>query len=523
MMMAFSGRFRLFTELSLIVLMILTGSAYQPAQSATAPVEFVMLVNNQPNSIDPHIGSSNPDLEILRAAYETLVELDAATSKLLPLLATNWVSNDDATAFTFTLRRGVKFHDGGTLTAEAVKQAFERSLTINRGESYLIKVIDRIETPDARTVRFRLKAPTPEFVFNLTRIFIPSPKALKEKAVGGDLAQGWLAQNTAGSGPYKMTSWERGQRIILDKFDEYWRGWDGSRVSRYVLRLVPEPGTQRLIMERGEGDFADSITVDDAIQLKNSPRLDVVAKAGNPIYVLINPKGPLADRRVRRAIALAYDYDSLVNDIMKGFGVRMAGAIPDSMLGSNPNVTMDKLNLDEAKRLLAEAGHPNGGFTLRYVYFESWIFERDAGLVWQNNLKKLGIDMKVEGLPWATMIDQIVTPDRRPDLAMVAQFTPTPSPLPLLEPMYSAGSKHWSYLGYYNPRVEYLLAKAAKTVDQAEREKVYKELEMLLWQDQASIFAMQKPDIAVFRKGVKGFKYNWHWSLILNYYDISKE
>ncbi len=135
--------------------------AAAPAEEAPAPADqatFIMCVNNQPNNIDPHVGSSNPEQEIQTAAYETLVTYEPGTFDLKPLLATAWEYNDDYTQLTLTIREGVQFHDGSTLDAEAVKAGLERSMTIGQGESFFLDPTDRKH----RNTRFQYGGDQPE-------------------------------------------------------------------------------------------------------------------------------------------------------------------------------------------------------------------------------------------------------------------------------------------------------------------------------------------------------------------------
>jgi len=489
--------------------------------------EFLMLVNNQPRNIDPAKASSNPEFEIMRAAYEALLDFDVDTKKLVPTLASGWTSNPEKTQFTFTLRPGVKFHDGSTLTADGVKMAYERVLQINRGESYLIKDVARIDTPNATTVVFTLKNPQPEFPFAVTRIFVPSPKALADHRGEPNWGEAWFNENEAGSGPYRLTVWEREQRIVLERFSEYWRGWSGRHVDRFVLRVVAEPGTQRLIMERGEADFADSIVTEDAKKLEGNARLSVESYPGNPMYITINPaRPPLNDPRVRRAIALVFDYSAMLRHVMEGYALQLPGPVPASWWAVNSALPPLSKDIEAARKLLAEAGNPLPGRRFSYMYFEPWLFERNAALILLAGLQRLGLNysLEIEAAPWATFTQKVANPQTRPDFGMIAVYTPTPSPGPLLRPMYHSGSQgHWAYWGYRNPTFDALLDRAEQTLDDNQRARLYREAQKIVYDDQASIFVMQKPDIFVFRKGVKGLKYSVFWGLILSYYTMYKE
>lgn len=512
--------------LSVALAMGLVGSGCagkQPSQP-TAPVhEFVLLVNNQPKNIDPAKASSNPELEQMRACYEALVEVNPETKQVEPVLAKSWQSSEDKSEWTFELRPGVKFHDGSSLTAEGVKQAIERTIKIGAGESYLISgSVQSIEVLGPTTLRFKLKGPEPEFIYALSRIFIPSAEAIKAHDKG-DMAQEWFSQNEAGTGPYRLVSWEKEQQIVLEKFPEYWRGWEGKHIDRYVFRVVPEPGTQRLMMERGDGDFADSIVADDAKALESNPNLQVLACTGaNPMYIMLNPTGPLKDVRVRKAIALAFNYKAMIEDVMRGYAARLRGPVPEVLIGYNDQLPEVPYDPDEARKLLNEAGVKD--LKLTYMYFQPWLFEKSAGLMLQETLKDMGIQVEIEAQPWATFVEKVKNPATRPNMGMIAVYVPSPTAGPLMRTMFHSSSQgHWAYWGYSNPTVDQLLDKAKATVDDAERLAIYKQVQKILYDDYAALWVMNKPDIHVFKKSVKGYKYNPFYPLILNYYDLYEE
>ncbi len=512
---------------TVIVLVLAMGVALSGCSSKKATSvdqNFVQLANNQPKNIDPAKASSNPDLEIMRACYETLVEVNPTTNKAEPVLATDWQPSADMSEWTFHLREGVKFHDGSTMTAEGVKKAIQRAIDIGQGESYLISSsITSIETPEPMTIVFKLKGPEPEFIYSLSRIFIPSAEAIAAHEVNGDRAEDWFAQNEAGSGAYTITKWEKEVDIVLSQFKDYWRGWEGKHLETVTFKMVKEPGTQRLMMERGDGDFADNIVAEDAKALQSNPNLRVEVDTGaNPMYIMFNPTGPLADVRVRKAISLAFNYQSMINDVMLGFAGPLTTPVPEVLLGHNDQIPASQYNLEEAKRLLEEAGVKN--ITLTFMYFEPWLFEKSAGLLLQDALDDLGITVQIEAQPWATFVEKVKNPETRPNMGMLAVYVPSPTAGPLLRTVFHSSSQgHWAYWGYDNPQVDQLLDQARVTTDEATRLDMYKQVQKIVCDDYAGIWVMNRPDIHVFRATVKGYQYNPYFPLILNYYQMYKE
>ena len=486
---------------------------------------LTIAVNSPTPTFDPSIGNSVPHQRLLTAAYETLVKIDPDTNDVVPGLATQWSANDDATAYDLTLREGVTFHDGTTFDAGAVKASLERTKEIGQGESYLIAAVESIDVVGPQEVRINLSSPQPEFIYALTRMFIMSPTAIEEHADGDDLAQGWFADHEAGTGPYMLSEWVDNQRYVFDAFPDYWQGWDGQHLDSLTFRVVVEPATQRLLLESGEVDVAENIVVDDIPSLEMNPDITVIRNsAPRPFYISFNvDRKPLDDVRVRKAIALALDYDAAIDVGLAGYGSPMRGPVPSQFPGFDESIQPAHQDLDQAKKLLADAGYPDGGFDLSFLYLEHWLFERSVGLLLQDSLGELGITLKLEGQPWATMTAKMKDPNEAPDMVMYAQSTATPSALSILEPMYTSTSDHWSHFWYSNPQVDELLGEVSTTVDDAARNDMYQQIQQIIVKDQPQIFVFSQDEVVTMRSDVKGYKSQMTWSKLLNYYDMYKD
>jgi len=490
-----------------------------------AQTDFTLLLNSEPPLIDPATAASNPEIEICRAIYETLLNVDPDTTEAIPVLATSWEKNADSTEWTFSLRESVTFHGGSSFTATDVKVAAEREMTIGKGESYVLGNVEEIIVVDDYTVKFILGASEPEFYIGLARFYIPSSATIAAQEVDGDLAQAWFAEHGDGTGPYKFVRWDRRQQLICDKFEDYWQGWDGKHVDRLLFTYVPEPGTQLLMMKRGEGNFADSVLIDDAVKLEGDPSgLEVFIGAGNPMYMPMNPaSGPLSNPLVREAICHAFDYDEYIDAVTYGYAPRLVGVVPPNTWGANTDLKGVAFDLQKSKELLAKAGYPDGGFTIDFIYLETWLFERTAALLLQENLRPLGIEMTINGYPWATYTALMGNPETRPDMGFMAVF-PGGTPDSLLRVCYHTESDgHWAYWGYDNPAFDHTLDAAVAENNDEFRKKLYQVAQDIVYNDYAAIYVMQQPEVFVFSADVRGFKYNPHFGNTLNYFGIYLE
>ncbi len=505
--------------LLLTAAMLFLGSATVSAAGLT------IAVNSPTPTFDPSIGSSVPHQRLLTAAYETLVKIDPVSNEVVAGLATDWSVNDDATVYDLTLRDGVTFHDGTVFDASAVKASLERTMEIGQGESYLIAAIDNIEVVSPGEVRIHLSTPQPEFVYALTRMFMMSPTAIEQHAVDGDLAREWFTTHEAGTGPYMLSEWVENQRYVFERFGDYWGGWEGPHLDGLTFRVVVEPATQRLLLESGEVDVAENIVVDDIPSLEAEPGITVIQNsAPRPFYISFNVnRAPLDDVRVRKAIAMALDYDAAIDVGLAGYGSVMRGPVPPQFPGFDESIQPAHQDLAQAKQLLADAGYPDGGFDLSFLYLEHWLFERSVGLLLQDSLSELGIGLKLEGQPWATMTAKMKDPNEAPDMVMYAQSTATPSALSILEPMYTSTSQHWSHFWYANPEVDALLKQVSTTVDDGARNQIYQQIQQIIVQDQPQIFVFSQDEVVTMRSNVKGYQSQLTWSKMLNYYDMYKE
>lgn len=492
---------------------------------AFAQPDFTLLLNSEPPLIDPATAASNPEIEICRALYETLLNVDPDTTEAIPVLATSWEKNADSTEWIFYLREGVKFHGGADFSAQDVKVAAEREIEIGKGESYVLGNVAEVVVVDDLTVKFVLGVSEPEFYLGLARFYVPSSATIAAKEVDGDLAQDWFAENADGTGPYRFVRWDRRERIICEQFEEYWQGWNGQHVGRLLFTYVPEPGTQLLMMKQGEGNFADSVLIEDAVKLEGDPSgLAVFIGAGNPMYMPMNPaSGPLSNPLVREAICHAFDYDEYLDAVTYGFAPRLEGVVPPNTWGANTNLKGVDFDLQKSKELLEKAGYANGGFTVDFIYLETWLFERTAALLLQENLRQLGIDMTINGYPWATYTALMGNAETRPDMGFMAVF-PGGTPDSLLRVMYHTESDgHWAYWGYDNPAFDNTLDAAVAENNDEFRRRLYEISQDIVYNDYAAIYVMQQAEVFVFSPDVRGFKYNPHFGNTLNYYGIYLE
>jgi peptide/nickel transport system substrate-binding protein len=277
---------------------------------------------------------------------------------MAPSLAESWQVSPDGRVYDFTLRKGVKFHNGDTLTAEDVKFSFERY----RGASAktLKERVAAVETPDPLHVRFRLKNPWPDFMTFYTAASGAGwivPKKYVEKV--GDEG---FKKAPVGAGPYKFVSFTPGVELVMEAFEGYWR--KAPSVKRLVFKVIADEATRLAALKRGEIDVVYSIRGELAEELQRTPGLTLkptVIQAPQWIAMLDqwDPKSPWHDRRVRLAANLAIDRKAVNDAITLGHSRLTYSIIPSTFdfYWQPPAYPYDPA---QAKKLLAEAGYPNG-------------------------------------------------------------------------------------------------------------------------------------------------------------------
>src|SRR6266508_3406941 len=291
--------------------------------------------------------------------FDHLAARDLKTGKVGPSLAVSWKNLDDTT-WEVKLRKGVKFHDGTPFGAKDVKATFDRVLNPEnkltaRGNHAKIK---SVEVVDAETVRFKTDGPYPVFVERLTAQVMQSEKAIKEKG------HEWMQDNPIGTGPYKLQKWSKKQEHLLVRNDDYWGPKPAFKYAR--VRIIPEQATQIAELVSGGVDIIKAVPPDqmDVINKSGQARtatspilrtamlqLDQAARSG---------PNPFTNRKGRQAANMAADMDAVIKHVLNGLGDRTATAINPMAFGFDPSVKPYKQDHAAAKKLLAEAGFPNG-------------------------------------------------------------------------------------------------------------------------------------------------------------------
>jgi peptide/nickel transport system substrate-binding protein len=460
---------------------------------------------------DPDVFYDIEGNTVILSVYEGLLKYKPDSTEVIPSLAQSWQVSPDGLTYTFHLRTGVKFHDGTPFNAQAVKTSFQRRLDVGAAPAYMVQPIASMQTPDDATFVVRLKHPVAPFLHYMASSWGPkiiSPKALADHA-GSDHAQTWAKEHADGTGPFQLTTFQRGQRYELTRFDGYWG--QKAHFDKVDIRIIPDIGTQRLQLQSGDLDvILHSFPVAELESVKSNPDLQVrdFSSFLNAIIYLNTNKKPLSDPALRKALAGAINRDSLVKEVYGAYAKPSASTYPSGLL--DPALAPVSYPPSETT---AAAG--SGKLTFAYTADDSGVHRRLAELV-QQRLNAAGFSVAIKQVQLPQVFDYVKNLQAAPDMVMQTN-TPDgahPDMWARIE-WYSKGGLN--YLGYKSPQADQLLDKALETTDKATSDRLYGQAGKIVAQDTAIIFVADPRDVMVLRKNLTGIEHvpNYPWALNL--------
>lgn len=455
--------------------------------------------------IDPAKATDYADSMIFYNIYDTLVIPAAGGTDILPHLAESW--SIEGQTYTFTLREDVQFHSGNVMDSADVAFSIERMLALGQGFSSLFAdVIDSVETPDARTVSITLKQPYAPFVGSLVRLAIVDRDAVLENLADGDYGdlgdygQAYLTANTAGTGAYTISSHNPQELTVMEKNANYFLGVPAEAPDIAELQYSIEPATLRALITRGELDIGDQWMAPEikaAVSAEEDVSLGQVAGISSFYLKLNNQRAPLDDVHCRRAFALAYDYDAILqqtqitDDI--AFGRRAHGPLPLGVLGSDENIPTGSFDLDAARAELEQCQYDPSEHEIQLNWVAGNPIQERIQLMMQLNLGEIGFDTTITTTPWAMFTELAATAERTPHVSPVNFILTTPDPDSMLYTMYHSDAVGtWASVDWVmNPEVDRLIEAGRTETDPATRATIYRDLGHMLVEDQVSIFAYE--------------------------------
>jgi peptide/nickel transport system substrate-binding protein len=438
---------------------------------------------------DPSTSYSN-EILAMQNMYETLTRYDSQTKKVMPLLATSWTSSKDGKTWTFTLRKGVTFHSGRPMTAAAAKAAIERTIKLNQGAAYIWGSVKSIDAK-ASTLVFHLKyaAPLDLIASADYAAYIFDTKA----APASNLAKWFAAAHDAGTGPYEIDKYAKGQEVEvrLKAFPKYWGAWNGAHYQRIVFRVVPQATTSAQLLRAGELSFAERLTPQLRDSFKSDSNIALTSQTSfqNLLAMLNTKSGPLANRTVREGVAYAIDYSGIAA-ALHGGGTQSHGLIPPGLLGHSNSITGFPHDPTKAKQLLAQAGYGAGKkkLSLTLTYTQGDADQSLVSTLIKSDLAAIGADVTVQPLAWPTQWDKAKSSNlsRRQDILVFYWWPDYADPYSWFINLVHTEKQPYFNLSYYaNPQVDKLIDKAPSltATNRQAADRLYVSLQKTLMHD----------------------------------------
>jgi len=439
-----------FVLLALIAILATVG-ACAPAPAPAAPQvvvvtatpppakvqdSFIFGAQGEPVCLDPAIITDGISGRVVNQIFEGLVKFDKNTTNVVPSLAEKWDTSADGKVWTFTLRKGVKFHDGTDFTADSVVKNWDywknsknptHDAQVKAGQTFDYygnqfggfdgdSIITKVEAVDASTVRFTLNSPQGPFLNNLAMfVFVFwSPSALEKAGVNS-------CKGPVGTGPYKFVEWKPNESVSLTAFADYWDKPNAAKMKNVVIRNIPNNSARLLALSAGEIHGMEGLEPRDVAAVQNNPKFKLLLRpANNTGYVAFNYKvKEFNDPKVRQAFAQAINKEATVKAFYGGTGVVAKEFQPPALWGYNTGLQDWAYDAAAAKKLLADAGFPNGiskvTFDGKEVPLEFWYMPvsrpyypspKDIATAIAADWAKAGINVSLQTVDWATYLDK---------------------------------------------------------------------------------------------------------------------
>jgi peptide/nickel transport system substrate-binding protein len=465
--------------------------------------------------LDPHVKYDTNATFFTLNMYDSLLRYQKNPPEIVPWLAEQTDVADGGRIWTFRLRRGVQFHDGSEVDAEAVRFSFERLLAIGKGPAGVFKRMglsgDSVRVVDSHTVEVTLDRPYGSFRSAIQTLCIVNPAVIKAHEKGGDWAEKWLARNEAGSGAFSLVKYDSATGFVMARFPGHWRGWREKYIDEAEIRLIRETSSRVLALMKGDIHTADTNLPPDQLEkLERNPRLKVTPhESMSPFYIRMhNQREPFTDVGVRKAFSYAFNYDSFIRDVLKGRAVRNPGPMPRSLWGYPKDLVGYTYDLDKAKTYLAKAQVQITRPIEIHIQSE---FEQtlQAALLLQSDLAKLGIELRVVKALFPNLVASTRTPETTPDMWIHWIGGLYIDPENWLGDAYDSSNwGTWKASSWYkNPKVDELLSQGRGRVAQEERATFYEEACRLIVEDAPDIWGYGRVEYPPLAKQVQGFDF----------------
>lgn len=516
-------------------------SAGSSAEGTRNAGVIVHAQNGEPSSLDPARTEQGEKGEaFIDNVYERLVDVGPVGPELIPSLATevptveNGLVTEDRLTYTFPLREGVMFHDGTEFTAEDVVYSWERAMTMNLPEGQVSALADSVESMSAiddYTFEVTIQDPDASFLYSVVLNTVSSVVSSETvEANGGivaDTPNEWMDANMVGTGPYSFGEWKRGESLTMIVNDGYW----GDKAKSDVRwDITPEESSRVLSLRAGDADIID-ISPSNVSDVEGVEGVTIF-EGGlllEPIHLGFNmrsdelpsgdtiPSDFFKDKKIRQAFNYAFDYDTYINSFLDGYGARYTAYIPQGVFGYDETAPIYEYDLAKATELMEQTAYWDEGFTVSILVQAGEPEFEGVALLMKDGIEQINPNFRVNVVNQAeTQFDENLGADPVPYALWVKNADPGADPHQFFDPHQHPdgdwGTKHGMRDAYEDPDlIAELIDQGKATVDPAEREAIYAELQRLLYEDPMWVYAAQEGLAFPYRTWLEGFTVNPLW------------
>ena len=445
------------------------------------------------DSLDPHQTVAAGTREVLFNIFEGLVKPNS-DGEMIPAVAEKYTLSEDGTTYTFTLREGVKFHNGQTVTAEDVVYSINRCAAVPEGQEKPLvaafSAVKSVEALDEKTVAVTIAQRDLEFISYMTAAIIPADYENQDTA-------------PVGTGPFRFVSRTPQQDFVMERFEDYWGApaW----LDKVTYKICENADALVMNLNGGSIDLCAHLTSAQASQLnQNFQVLEGTMNLVQAIY-LNNQAKPFDNQLVRQALCYAIDRQGIMDMVADGHGTAVGSSIYPAFTKYFLPELVDKYphSVEKAKELLAQAGYPDG-FDMTISVPNNYQPHMDTAEVVAEQLREAGINVTIQPVEWSTWLDTIYN-GRQFQATVVGVDAANMTARAMLERFTSDYGKN--FINYNNPAYDALFQKAINAQDEAEQTDLYKQMETMLADTAANVYIQDLCDLVAMRQDLGGLKF----------------
>ena len=445
------------------------------------------------DSLDPHQTVAAGTREVLFNIFEGLVKPNS-DGEMIPAVAEKYTLSEDGTTYTFTLREGVKFHNGQTVTAEDVVYSINRCAAVPEGQEKPLvaafSAVKSVEALDEKTVAVTIAQRDLEFISYMTAAIIPADYENQDTA-------------PVGTGPFRFVSRTPQQDFVMEQFEDYWGApaW----LDKVTYKICENADALVMNLNGGSIDLCAHLTSAQASQLnQNFQVLEGTMNLVQAIY-LNNQAKPFDNQLVRQALCYAIDRQGIMDMVADGHGTAVGSSIYPAFTKYFLPELVDKYphSVEKAKELLAQAGYPDG-FDMTISVPNNYQPHMDTAEVVAEQLREAGINVTIQPVEWSTWLDTIYN-GRQFQATVVGVDAANMTARAMLERFTSDYGKN--FINYNNPAYDALFQKAINAQDEAEQTDLYKQMETMLADTAANVYIQDLCDLVAMRQDLGGLKF----------------